>query len=104
MAEPENNENKGGRKLKLLSIKGHNGILGMEKPVKIPSRITNIRQAKRILSSLISEFVKGSITNQDAKDLAYLLSTFVSIIKDAELEQKLSLMEKRLENIEGKRK
>jgi hypothetical protein len=74
-----------------------------ETPLKI-SGITaprNVNDAKRILSKLISEFIKGSIEDSRAKTLCYLLSAFVNITRETDFESRLSELEK---IIEGERK
>jgi len=53
----------------------------------------NIKGIKRILSKLISAFIKGEIKDQKAKTLCYLLSTFAMIIKDTDFENRLQLLE-----------
>ncbi|MDR3596494.1 hypothetical protein [Clostridium sp.] len=53
----------------------------------------NIKEAKRILSKLISAFIKGDIEDQKAKTLCYLLNSFVMIIRDNDFENRLQLLE-----------
>ena len=44
-----------------------------------PIRVKKNTDAKRLLSRLIYQLQKGEITGQDAKDLCYLLSTFITL-------------------------
>jgi hypothetical protein len=60
----------------------------------------NIKDAKRILSKLISAFIKGEIEDQRAKTLCYLLNSFVMIIKENDFEIRLKLLET---NMRGKK-
>jgi len=58
-------------------------------------KVNNLKSAKRLLSKLISRFISGEIKNQDAKDLAYLVSVYVSVVKDAEIEQRIKSLEEK---------
>lgn len=58
--------------------------------------VTNLKNAKRLMSKLISGFISGKIINQNAKDLAYLVSTFVAIVKDAEIEERIKMLEEKI--------
>lgn len=59
-------------------------------------KVTNLKSAKRLMSKLISGFISGKIINQNAKDLAYLVSTFVAIVKDAEIEERIKMLEEKI--------
>lgn len=59
-------------------------------------KVTNLKSAKRLLSKLISKFISGGIINQDAKDLAYLVSIYVSVVKDAEIEERIKKLEEKI--------
>ena len=59
----------------------------LEKPVK------NVKDARRLLSTIIAEFRAGMIQGTDAKTMCYLLSTYVSITKDTELEERITKLE-----------
>jgi len=61
----------------------------MEKPV----RVKNLKDAKKLLGRLLVAFQRGEIGGRDAKDLAYLLSVWVQIVKDVELEERLKNLE-----------
>jgi hypothetical protein len=60
-----------------------------------PVKVTNLKNAKRLLSKLIYELQAGKISNQDAKDLTYLLVSFVNVFKQYETEQRISELERR---------
>ena len=57
----------------------------------------NVNDAKRILSKLISEFIKGTIEDNRAKTLCYLLNSYVSITRETDFESRLSEVEKIME-------
>jgi len=58
-----------------------------------PVRITKVRDAKRLLSKLILGFQKGEIKNQDAKDLTYMLISYVNICTQVDFETRLRSLE-----------
>lgn len=58
-----------------------------------PIKVRNLRSAKRLLSRLITQLQAGQITGQDAKDLTYLLSVFVMLVRDHELEERIESVE-----------
>ena len=64
----------------------------IEKPVKI----TSISSAKRLLSKLIYKLQTGEIEGQSAKDMCYLLISYVNMVKDFELEKKIEAIEERI--------
>lgn len=59
-------------------------------------KVKDLKSAKRLLGRLISKFISGDIKNQDAKDLAYLLSIFVSIEKDSVIEERIKSLEEKI--------
>lgn len=63
--------------------------------LKYKKRVRTIQDAKAILSKLISAFMKGEIDNKDAKDLCYLLNTYVAIHRDTDLEERIEQLENR---------
>ena len=69
-----------------------NNVTLLDKPV----RIRKLKDAKRLLSRLIHEFQKGTINNRDAKDLCYLIVSFVQIAKDVDLEERINQLEERV--------
>lgn len=56
-------------------------------------RIRTAKDAKKILGRLISSFTRGEVASDDAKTLAYLLSTFVQIHAAVEIEERLEALE-----------
>ena len=62
-----------------------------EKPVKV----TKISDAKRLLSKLIYKLQTGEVAGQDAKDMTYLLISYVNMIKDIQFEERLRQLEER---------
>ena len=64
----------------------------LDKPVKI----RQLKDAKRLLSKLITEFQKGTIKSREAKDLCYLVVSYVQIAKDVDIEDRLKVLEENL--------
>ncbi len=62
--------------------------------VDIP--VTNLKNAKRLMSKLISNFISRRIINQDAKDLCYMISVFVTVVKEAEIEERIKKLEEKI--------
>ena len=60
-----------------------------------PIKVTNLKNAKRLLSKLIYELQTGKIDNQTAKDLTYLLVSFVNVFKQYEMEGRISELERK---------
>ena len=58
-----------------------------------PVKIRQLKDAKRLLSKLITEFQKGTINGRAAKDLTYLVISFVQIAKDIDLEDRIQALE-----------
>ena len=44
-----------------------------------PVKVRTLRDAKRLLSRMITQLQAGTIKGQDAKDLCYLISTFIQL-------------------------
>jgi len=61
-----------------------------------PIKVNNLKSAKRLLSRLIYELQAGTIESQIAKDLTYLLTSYVNVFKQHEFEQRLEELEKKL--------
>lgn len=61
-------------------------------------KVTNPKQAKRLMSKLISEFIKGNVLDSEAKTLAYLVTVYIGIIKEVETEERIRKIENRLSN------
>ena len=62
-----------------------------EKPIKVK----NLRDAKKLLARILVAFQRDELAVRQAKDLAYLLSVYVSIVKDSDLEERLRILEER---------
>jgi len=62
-----------------------------------PVKVRTLKDAKRLLSRIIIQLQAGTIKGQDAKDLCYLISTFIQLVRDYELEERI----KKLEQIKG---
>jgi hypothetical protein len=58
-----------------------------------PLRVRSLRDAKKLLARILVAFQRGEMGGRDAKDLAYLLSVWVQIAKDVELEERLVMLE-----------
>lgn len=55
--------------------------------------IRTIADARRALGKLITDFKAGSVSAPDARTMCYLLSTFVAVSKDTELEDRVRALE-----------
>jgi hypothetical protein len=55
-----------------------------------PIKVTNLKTAKRLLSKLIYDLQINQIDSKLAKDLTYLVSVFVNIYKESDLETKIN--------------
>ena len=62
----------------------------------IPIKVTSLKNAKRLLSRLIFDLQNGTIENQTAKDLTYLLVSYVNVFKQYEIEKRIEEIEKRI--------
>ncbi|MCH7972539.1 MAG: hypothetical protein IH949_01375 [Bacteroidetes bacterium] len=61
-----------------------------------PIKVTNLKNARRLLSRLIYQLQTGEVANQTAKDLTYLLISYVNVFKAYEFEQRLIKLEEKL--------
>lgn len=79
------------KNLKLISFKEDSESISplLIKPVKI----TKVKDAKRLLSNLIYQFQLGQIENQNAKDLTYMLMSYVNICTQVDFEERLKSLE-----------
>ena len=78
----------------LLDKEGGEGIPLLYRPI----RINKIDDARRLLSRLILEFQKGTIQSRDAKDLCYLVVSYVNVASQTDLEARLSAIEQKMED------
>lgn len=60
-------------------------------------RVTDLKTAKRLLSKLIYQFQKKEIDSQYAKDLTYLLTSYVNFHKVIDIEQRIIELETKME-------
>lgn len=61
-----------------------------------PIKVNNLKSARRLLSRLIYQLQTGEVENQTAKDLTYLLISYVNVFKTYEFEQRLIKLEEKL--------
>lgn len=74
---------------KLIESQKDKGNTPLVKAVKVRT----IKDAKRLMSKLITGFQQGTIIGRDAKDMAYLLTVFLQIVKDFEIEKRIESIE-----------
>ncbi len=60
-------------------------------------RVRNIQDARRLLSRLILQLQTGAIEGRQAKDLTYILISYVQIARESDLEVRLEELERALE-------
>lgn len=58
-----------------------------------PIKVLSAKHAKRLLSRLIYQLQTKEVTGQDAKDIAYLLSIYIQIFNQMELEERIKKLE-----------
>jgi hypothetical protein len=58
-----------------------------------PVRVRDLRSAKRLLSRLISQLQRAEVEPVYAKDLTYLLSVFIGLVRGSELEDRVRKLE-----------
>ena len=63
-------------------------------PMK-PVKVVDAQSAKRLFGRLILEFQKGTVKSREAKDLAYLLVSFLQACTQSEIEDRLKRLEQR---------
>lgn len=68
-----------------------------KKETQAPVEVHTVKDAKRLLSRLITQLQEGEIENRTAKDLAYLLQIYVNTIREHELEERLTAIEHKLQ-------
>ena len=94
------NEKEGSNLPKVLNLrrdKKNSPLSLKEKPI----RVKNLKDAKKLISRLLVAFQREEIDGRNAKDLAYLLSVFIQICKDVELEDRLTKLENNIDNKRG---
>lgn len=86
------------KKLQLVVNNRKSGVIppSTEK-LKKAIRVTNSKSARRLLSRLIVGLQRGEVFNEDAKDLTYLLNSFIALMKYSAEENEISdVINKRL--------
>ncbi len=78
----------------LIEAKKVKGNYTLSNPIKV----TSLKNAKRLLSRLIYDLQSGMIENQTAKDLTYLLVSYVNVFKQYEIEKRIDEIEKRIDD------
>ena len=66
-----------------------------------PIRVRNLKDAKKLIGRLLVAFQREEIDGRNAKDLAYLLTVFIQIVKDVELDERLTKLENNINNQRG---
>jgi hypothetical protein len=87
-----------------IENKGFNISVDVDKiaaEIEKPIVVRNIKHARRLLSKLISKLQKGEIKGREAKDMTYLLISFVNIIKEEEIETKLNNLEMKINEMKS---
>lgn len=57
-------------------------------------RYLKFKDVKRAYSKLIQDYLKGLVTNEDARTTAYILAGYIQSIKTFELEERVQQLEK----------
>lgn len=81
------------KSIKVIEMNRVNDNTPLVKAVKVRT----IKDAKRLMSKLITAFQEKTIDGRDAKDMAYLLTVFLQIVKDFELEKRVEEIEKAIQ-------
>ncbi len=58
--------------------------------------IRTVKDAKKMLGKIIHAFQLGKVKTEEVKTLAYLLTSWVNIVRDVEYEERLKAVERRL--------
>ena len=81
------------------------GSTGLGAPIPLlpgkPVDVRTAQQARRLMGKLIREFQKGVISGKDAKNLSYLVVVYLTACRQDEIEQRVKLLEKKLEASHG---
>ena len=68
-----------------------------------PIRIKKIDDARRLLSRLILALQKKQIAGRDAKDLCYIVVSYVNVASETDLEKRVEEIEKQIAGKKGGR-
>jgi hypothetical protein len=66
-----------------------------------PIKINNLKDARRLLSRLIYQLQTGEVESKLAKDICYLLISYVNIFKAFEFEERLAELETKMGTTNG---
>jgi len=69
-----------GKKLELIVNNGQSGAIPPP-PMRKPIRVRDSKSAKRLLGRLIVQMQRGEVLSEAAKDMTYLINTFISLMK-----------------------
>jgi len=69
-------------------------IVSNPTPAKLRPRLANIKDVRREIAAVYKEARTGVIPTQEATRLVYMLIALGNMIKDSELEQRISELEK----------
>ncbi len=99
MTEPAKQSGESGANTpKVLALRqgGRNSPLSLkEKPV----RVRNLKDAKKLLGRLLVGFQRGEIQGEDARTLCHIISTYIQLVKDVELEARIAELEGRVKEV-----
>ena len=60
-------------------------------------RYLKVKDVKRVYSKLIQEYCKGNVPNDKAKTLGYLLAGYIQTVKQYEMDERITEIEKRVQ-------
>lgn len=67
--------------------------------VSIPNKkILKAKDVKKVLSQLISSFIKGQIKSDEAKSLCYLCQSYITVLQQVDFEERLDQLEKEVKS------
>ncbi len=99
MSEPaKQGEKQGANTPKVLSLRqgGRNSPLSLkERPV----RVRSLKDAKKLLARLLVGFQRGEIQGEDARTLCHIISTYIQLVKDLDLEARIVELEERVKEV-----
>ena len=64
---------------------------------KTEIRYLKVKDVKRVYSKLIQEYCKGNVPNDKAKTLGYLLAGYIQTVKQYEMDERITELEKRVQ-------
>lgn len=78
---------------KVKDMIANNKLKGATPLLSKPIRIRKVKDAKRLLAKLIYGLQTGEINSQHAKDITYLLTSYVNIATVTDFEERLKKLE-----------